>query len=197
MAVSAKDMEKVAGEPQNACVEERQERINPGLTGIRQTFTGNFLVASPGKLFGPFDELKDKPMTSATGFVPEHSKQVKSSELCASCHTVHLPVFHRDKAIGRIYEQATYPEWAFSGYRTGETVDGVLPLAAGDRRRSPAKAATCRARTHADSLITARSRPFRNTPISRRPSTRCRRRTSISPSGRTSPSIRWSVSISS
>ena len=130
MAVGAQDMAKVEGEPQNACIKERQERINPGLTGIARTFTGNFLLASPGKMFGPFDDLKDKPMTSATGFVPEHSKQVKSSELCASCHTVHLPVFHRDEVIGRVYEQATYPEWAFSGYRAGETVDGVLPLAA-------------------------------------------------------------------
>jgi hypothetical protein len=133
MALSAKDIAKVEGESQNACLAERQERINPGLTGLAKTFTGNFLLASPGKLFGPFEDPRDKTMTNAVGFVPEHSERVKSSELCASCHTVHLPVLHRGNVIGRTYEQATYPEWAFSSYRTGETPDGPLPYGAGTR----------------------------------------------------------------
>ena len=51
--------------------------------------------------------------------------------MCGSCHTVHLPVLHRGKTIGARYEQATYPEWAFSAYRTGTTPDGALPLGAG------------------------------------------------------------------
>jgi hypothetical protein len=136
MVVGEKDRAKVEGEPQNACLAERQERINPGLTGLARTFTGNFLLASPGKIFGPFEDLKDKPMTNATGLVPEHSQKVKSSELCASCHTVHLPVLHRGQVVGRVYEQATYPEWAFSAYRSVETPDDPLPLGAGDRASS-------------------------------------------------------------
>lgn len=136
MSVGTKAMAKLTKEPQNACVEERQERLNPGLTGLAKTFTGSFLMAGPGKMFGPFEDPKDKPMEHATGVVPEHSEHVKSSELCASCHTVHLPVLHRGEVLGHTYEQATYPEWAFSGYRTGSTVDGPLPLGAGERAES-------------------------------------------------------------
>lgn len=123
-------------EPQNACVAERQEIINPGLTGLAKTFTGNFLVAGPEKIFGPFKDPKKKPMEAATGMIAAHSKHVKSSEICASCHTVHLPVLHRGKIVSHTYEQATYPEWAFSAYRTGKTIDGALPEGAGAKAQS-------------------------------------------------------------
>lgn len=124
-------------QPQNACIGARQEEVNPGLTGLARTFTGNFWLGPPGKIYGPYAEPRHKPMANATGLVPEHSEHVKNAEMCASCHTVHLPVLHRGKPIARTYEQATYPEWAFSAYRTGTSVDGPLPLGAG------AKAQTC------------------------------------------------------
>jgi hypothetical protein len=136
MVVGAKASEKVKDEPQNAYVKERQDRTNPGLSGLARTFTGNFLVATPGDIFGPYEEPKKKSMEHATGLVAAHSEHVKSSEICASCHTVHLPVLHRGKIIGHTYEQATYPEWAFSSYRTGESADGALPLGAGDKAKS-------------------------------------------------------------
>ena len=123
-------------QPQNACIDARQERTNPGLTGLARTFTGNFLLGPPGKIYGPFRDPKQKAMVNATGMVPEHSAHVKSSEVCASCHTVHLPVLHRGKPVARTYEQATYPEWAFSAYRTGTTPDGALPLGAGAKAQS-------------------------------------------------------------
>lgn len=127
---------KVEDDAQNACVAERQEVINPGLSGLAKTFTGNFLVAEPKDIFGPFEDPKKKPMEAATGMVAAHSEHVKSSEICASCHTVHLPVLHRGKIVGHTYEQATYPEWAFSAYRTGETVDGPLPGGKGAKAQS-------------------------------------------------------------
>ena len=37
------------------------------------------------------------------------------------------------QVVGTVYEQATYPEWAFSAYRTGDDADGALPLGAGDQ----------------------------------------------------------------
>ena len=164
-----------ATQPQNACIAARQERTNPGLHRVGRTFTGNFLLGPPGKLYGPFHEPKKKPMTNATGMMPEHSEHVKSSEMCASCHTVHLPVLHRGKTVAHTYEQATYPEWAFSAYRTGTTADGPLPLGAG------AQGAIVPGLPHAEpgrvrqSRTAARSRPSRNTRTFRRPSTRCRR----------------------
>ncbi len=126
----------VQSQPQNACIDARQERTNPGLNGLARTFTGNFLLGPPGKIYGPFREPKQKAMTNATGMVPEHSEHVKSSEMCASCHTVHLPVLHRGKPVASTFEQATYPEWAFSAYRTGSIPDGPLPLGRGAKAQS-------------------------------------------------------------
>ena len=123
-------------QPQNRCVVERQEALNPGLTGFAKTFTGSYLVGPPDVLFGPFADPKQRPMKEAQGNRPEHNASVKSSELCGSCHTVHLPVLHEGKTIGRVYEQTTYPEWAFSAYRTGTTPDGPLPFGPGALAKS-------------------------------------------------------------
>jgi hypothetical protein len=56
--------------------------------------------------------------------------------------------------IGHTYEQTTYPEWAFSAYRTGETPDGKLPFGAG------ALARTCQD-CHMPKTDTA-NKPFRS-----------------------------------
>ncbi|MFL5103795.1 MAG: hypothetical protein ACJ8E5_24615, partial [Xanthobacteraceae bacterium] len=84
----------------------------------------------------PFQEPKKKSMKHAIGNDPEHNANVLSSELCGTCHTVHLPVLHRDQTIGHSYEQTTYPEWAFSAYRTGSTPDGPLPFGPGAQAQS-------------------------------------------------------------
>ena len=72
-------------------------------------------------------------MQNALGIEPAHYAAVGSSELCGTCHTVHLPVMNGGKVIGYTYEQTTYPEWAFSDYRTGESPDGPLPGRAGPK----------------------------------------------------------------
>jgi len=122
------DSMKYQGQPQNACVDEKQKALNPGLTSFASTFTGAFLVGPPNELYGPFLDPKKKSMKHAIGIDPEHSKNngIKHSELCGTCHTVHLPIVHRGQTIGHVYEQTTYPEWAFSDFRTGDTPDGGL-----------------------------------------------------------------------
>ena len=62
------------------------ERANPGFTGLAATFTGNFLLGPPGKLYGPFREPKQKPMTNATGMEPEHSRTI-TTRRCARAAT--------------------------------------------------------------------------------------------------------------
>ena len=126
-----------AGTPRNACVEERQALLNPDNTGFARTFTGSFLVGPPDRIYGPFENVKTAPMDSALGVVPEHSDAFASSEVCGTCHTVHLPVLQGKETVGRVYEQLTYPEWAFSAYRIGVDVDGKpLPGGRGDRAQS-------------------------------------------------------------
>lgn len=125
-------------EPQNHCLEQRQELLNPGNTGFAKTFTGSFQVGKPGELYGPFEKPQVKPMEHALGIRPVHDPAVRSSELCGTCHTVHLPVLVEgvEEPVGYTYEQTTYPEWAFSAYRTGETPEGKLPAGAGSRAES-------------------------------------------------------------
>ncbi len=125
-----------AKEPQNACVRARQDFLNPDLGGFARTFTGSFLVGRADELGGPFEQPKVKPMETALGITPKHDPAVKSSELCGTCHTVHLPILRDGALLGHTYEQTTYPEWAFSAYRTGATPQGPLPGGAGAKAES-------------------------------------------------------------
>ncbi|WP_404379954.1 hypothetical protein [Caenispirillum salinarum] len=126
----------VKDQPQNNCVEARQEFLNPNESGFAKTFTGSYMVSAPDEVYGPFKDPKTAPMEAALGITPKYSHTLGESETCGTCHTVHLPVLHEGKPVGYIYEQLTYPEWAFSAYRTGTGVDGPLPHGAGERQES-------------------------------------------------------------
>ena len=136
MVLGDKASATVAGAPENACIAERQAFLNPDNTGFAKTFTGSFLVGAPDILNGPFDKPVVNPMQNALGIKPVHDAAIASSEVCGSCHSVHLPVMQAGKELARIYEQATYPEWAFSAYRTGVTPDGDLPSGRGTLAQS-------------------------------------------------------------
>ena len=136
MVLGNENTAKYRNDPQNKCVDERQAALNPDLTGFAKTFTGNFLVGPPDRVFGPFQKPKPKSMKNALGIEPEHDRNIMRSEACGSCHTVRLPIRHRGQPIGHTYEQTTYPEWAFSDYRTGDSPDGRLPSGAGPRAQS-------------------------------------------------------------
>ena len=136
MALGNAENDKVKDQPQNACVAERQALLNPGLTGFAATFTGSFLLAPADVLYGPFTEPKKTPMKHALGVSPEHHPQMRNAALCGSCHVVHLPVLRGAETVGHAYEQTTFAEWAFSGFRTGEGADGPLPLGPGAHPQS-------------------------------------------------------------
>ena len=136
MVLGKTDTAKYSGQPQNRCVKQRQDLLNPGTAGFARTFTGSFFVGPPGTLYGPFADPKPLPMQHALTIKPEHNTNIAMPEVCGTCHTVHLPILLGGKTIGHTYEQTTYPEWAFSDYRTGETPDGKLPFGAGPRARS-------------------------------------------------------------
>jgi hypothetical protein len=136
MVLGKEDTAKYQHLPQNKCIPAQQEAANPGLTGFAATFTGNFFVGPQSDLYGPFKEPKKKSMKHALGIEPAHSQTITKPEMCGSCHTVHVPVLHDGKTIKHAYEQTTYPEWAFSDYRTGDSVDGVLPYGSGPQAQS-------------------------------------------------------------
>jgi hypothetical protein len=113
-----------AGAPQNACIAGRQEALNADLKGFAKTFTGAFPIVEPDRVLGPFAEPKAAPMRNALGMMPEHGRAMTTSEVCGSCHTVHLPILKEGRTIGHAYEQATYAEWLFSAYRSGTGITG-------------------------------------------------------------------------
>jgi hypothetical protein len=103
---------------------------------IGHTFTGDFKVGAAEVLHGPFEGPQPMPMDHSLGAKPVEYPLVRSSKVCASCHSVVLPVFDGDKPWVRphhkrpeiIIEQATYPEWVFSDFRD----DGPTPRSCQD-----------------------------------------------------------------
>jgi len=130
----AKHFTNYGPDAQNKCIVARQQLLNPGVNHdtLAATFTGSFLVGSPDRIAGQFKSPKVKPMQNALGLTPMHDDTYGKSDLCGSCHTVHLPVLHQAKIVGTVFEQTTYAEWAFSDFRTGWSANypngmGTLP----------------------------------------------------------------------
>jgi mono/diheme cytochrome c family protein len=91
--------------------------------GKPESFVGGFVIdtdaTSPRKALGPF-EIKPalaRFMASATTFTPTQAGQVRSSELCATCHTLITEALDENgHVIGRLPEQMPYQEWLASAY---------------------------------------------------------------------------------
>jgi hypothetical protein len=106
---------------------------------LDEVFTGLFTLSRPGarepgvsEIHGPFESPVTLPMLAALGMKPVPSAFVKSSRLCASCHTIRLPVFDRTgRKVGEDFEQSTYLEWLNSAYRD-ELGRGATPKACQD-----------------------------------------------------------------
>lgn len=92
--------------------------------GTRNSFNGNFVVASPrpdGKrrAFGPFDvdAGRRRLMHSVTRFEQEEAPHIRESEVCATCHTLITEAIGPDgKVIGSLPEQMNYQEWRHSSF---------------------------------------------------------------------------------
>lgn len=85
--------------------------------GDPSTFTGNFYAGPPVQLNGPYDDPLPKPMENALGITPKGAAQMKSSDLCSTCHAINLPVLDgKGKIVGFSYEQATSLEWQNSAF---------------------------------------------------------------------------------
>ncbi len=93
--------------------------------GERETFVGRFefdrqTPIGRRQVFGPFDVDRgtETVMSSASGFVPARGDHLRSSELCATCHTLITEALGPDgKKVGELPEQVPYLEWLNSSYR--------------------------------------------------------------------------------
>jgi hypothetical protein len=94
--------------------------------GTRASFVGGFKIDTtkpPDERheYGPFDIDKGHTiiMRSSSTFQPTEGKQViRSSELCATCHTLLTKALDaRGRVIGELPEQVPYQEWLHSNYK--------------------------------------------------------------------------------
>ena len=94
-------------------------------SGTRESFVGGFKIdekASPGerRVFGPFEIEKGHTtiMHSSSTFQPTEGKHIRSSELCATCHTLITQALDaQGKVIGELPEQVPYQEWLHSDFK--------------------------------------------------------------------------------
>ena len=115
-------------------------QIQAGNFGKPESFVGGFSIdtnpAGPRKAMGPF-EVKGpvgRVMASATTFTPEKAPHLRSSELCATCHTLITQALDGDgNPAGRLPEQVPYQEWLESSFRQTTTcADCHMPKVVGE-----------------------------------------------------------------
>ncbi|MGQ0646364.1 MAG: hypothetical protein ACT4P7_02265 [Gemmatimonadaceae bacterium] len=92
--------------------------------GKAASFSGGFSIDATlprGKrpVFGRYDvdEGRQSIMHSSSEFIPARGDHIRSSELCATCHTLYTSVKDANgRVLGRLPEQVPYLEWKHSGY---------------------------------------------------------------------------------
>lgn len=100
-------------------------RISGEKLGTEASYTGNFELAKPNVIFGPFDKPKDYVMTNSIGMTPEKNNVIKNSDLCGSCHIVETPILmpgqkytpEEANKAPKSHEQTTFFEWRNSEFR--------------------------------------------------------------------------------
>jgi len=90
--------------------------------GTSDSFSGGFVIAAVGNIYGPHDDNFAMPMENRAGFTPVYATHTTSSEMCASCHTLFTTALASDGAIldANLPEQTPYLEWKNSVYSTTE-----------------------------------------------------------------------------
>ena len=102
---------------------------------LQETDTGRFIIppVEDGyiQINGPFENPTEHPMATSMGITPTHSTYMSESEVCASCHTIRLPVWDAEDRLLvtkdeqgtevalQLFEQTTYLEWLNSSYAQG------------------------------------------------------------------------------
>ena len=118
------------------CHQITEERL-----GTRESFVGGFKIdekTAPGErhIFGPFEIDKGRTtiMHSSSTFRPREGKHLRSSELCATCHTLITTALDaQGKAIGELPEQVPYQEWLHSEFKDTKSCQSChMPVVAED-----------------------------------------------------------------
>lgn len=94
--------------------------------------TGRFESGPADRLYGPFGDVRVKPMENALGVTPAKEPYIQDSQLCGSCHTINLPNIGMKhdafpvlteaeqnpslRPYPHTIEQATFLEWQNSAF---------------------------------------------------------------------------------
>jgi hypothetical protein len=101
-------------------------QISADHLGTPESFTGGFVVAPPKAdglrpEYGPFPIETGQARimrTSSEGYHPEQGEHIRSSELCATCHTLITKALGPDgTVVGRLPEQVPFQEWLHSDFK--------------------------------------------------------------------------------
>jgi hypothetical protein len=94
--------------------------------GTRESFVGGFVVDTTRPLgerleYGPFkiENGQNRIMrTSSGGFQPTEGTHIRTSEVCATCHTLYTKALGPNgQAVGELPEQMPYLEWLQSDFK--------------------------------------------------------------------------------
>ncbi|MBT3243673.1 MAG: T9SS type A sorting domain-containing protein [Bacteroidetes bacterium] len=90
-------------------------QITPASMG---QYSGHLEVGQNKTIWGPFTNPFGMPMTNFTGYTPEYSAHIRSSQLCGSCHTLLTQAILKDGSLSETFfvEQSIYHEWLNSAY---------------------------------------------------------------------------------
>jgi cytochrome c551/c552 len=101
-------------------------QISKQRLGTPESFVGGFVVAPPRAdglrpEYGPYPIETGQARimrSSSEGYHPEQSDHIRSSELCATCHTLITKALGPGGTeIGRLPEQVPFQEWLHSDYK--------------------------------------------------------------------------------
>lgn len=87
--------------------------------GKTQSFTGGFTIGYERNIFGPHSAPKTDPMQLIVNYTPTSSSHMTTSEVCATCHTVVVPIMKNGQKQGDFLEQSPYLEWKNSTFSPG------------------------------------------------------------------------------
>jgi hypothetical protein len=117
-------------------------QITPQNLGMEASFNGNFIVNGPlpegsHSEYGPFDiaeGLQRVMRTSTGGYQPQQGDQIRTAELCATCHTLTTEARGANgEVVGSLPEQRPYQEWLHSDFRNQRTCQSCHMPAVNDQ----------------------------------------------------------------
>jgi hypothetical protein len=120
----------IAKEPSDGVTCSVCHQITPQNLGTAESFNGNFVAGGPAAdgahaEFGPYDiasGLQRVMRSSTEGYEPQRGDQIRTAELCASCHTLRTQARGANGAVvGSLPEQMPYQEWLHSDFRNQRT----------------------------------------------------------------------------